>query len=63
LRNRYPAILPKLAEIDEIVVGDGSDSRRFIVTTSHCNEPLEEVLDLVSVYDAGPGAQVEQVRF
>jgi hypothetical protein len=48
--------------IDEIVVGDGSDARRFIVTTSHRDEPLDEVLDFVACYDAGPGAQVEQVR-
>ena len=49
--------------IDEIVVGDGSDESRFVVTTSHCNESLEEVLDFVSCYPAGPGAQIEQVRF
>jgi hypothetical protein len=49
--------------IDEIVVGDGSDQRRFIVTTSHRDESLDEVLDLVSCYDAGPDAQIEHVRF
>ncbi|WP_245477553.1 hypothetical protein [Bradyrhizobium guangxiense] len=49
--------------IDEIVVGDGSDERRFIATTSHRNESLEEVLNFASLYDAGHRAQVEQVRF
>ena len=49
--------------IDEIVVGDGSDRRRFIVTTSHRDESLDEVLHFVSCYDAGPDARVEQVRF
>ena len=49
--------------IDELVVGDASDKSRFVVTSSHCNEPLDEVLNFVSHFDAGPGAQIEQVRF
>jgi light-regulated signal transduction histidine kinase (bacteriophytochrome) len=48
--------------IDEIVVGNGSDQRRFIVTTSHRDESLDEVLNFVACYDAGADAQVEQVR-
>ncbi len=31
--------------IDELVVRDGSDDTRFVVTTSHPNETLEEVLE------------------
>ncbi len=31
-------------EIDELVVGDGSDRSRFIVTTFHPNETVEEVI-------------------
>lgn len=29
--------------IDEIIVGDGYDDDRFIVTTSHPDEPFEDV--------------------
>ena len=49
--------------IDEVVVGDASDQSRFVMTSSHRNESLDEVLDFVARYDAGPGAQIEQVRF
>jgi hypothetical protein len=31
--------------IDEIVVGDGSDSERFILTSSHENESLNEAVE------------------
>jgi hypothetical protein len=49
--------------IDEIVVGDGSDESRFVVTSSHRDETLEEVLEFVSLFSAGPGARIEQVKF
>ena len=49
--------------IDELVVGDASDQSRFVMTSSHRNESLDEVLDFVRTYDAGPGAQIEHVRF
>ena len=49
--------------IDELVVGDASDESRFVMTSSHRNESLDEVLNFVAHYDAGPGAQIEQVRF
>jgi hypothetical protein len=51
--------------LDEIIVGDGSDPDRFILTTSHPHESLEEVLEVVSVWPAvstEPGATVKQVR-
>jgi len=32
-------------KIDEMVVGDGSDESRFILTTSHPDETLQQVLD------------------
>ena len=51
--------------IDEIIVGDGSDPDRFIATTSHPDEPLEEVLLSVSIWPTGTGgagAAVDQVR-
>ena len=49
--------------IDELVVGDASDKSRFVMTSSHHNSSLDEVLDVVECYDAGPGAQIQQVRF
>jgi hypothetical protein len=49
--------------IDELVVGDGSDESRFVMTSFHTNESLDEVLEFVAVCDPGPGAQIEQVRF
>jgi hypothetical protein len=48
--------------IDEMVVGDGSDERRFVMTSFHPNETIDEVLEFVAVHDPGPGAQIEQVR-
>ena len=51
--------------IDEVIVGDGSDPGRFIATSSHPGEPLEEVLLFVSAWPtgtSGAGAAVEQVR-
>jgi hypothetical protein len=49
--------------IDEIVVGDGSDQRRFIATTSHRDESLDEVLDFVACYDAGRDARSSRCDF
>lgn len=31
--------------IDELIAGDGSDRRRFIATTFHTEETLEEVME------------------
>src|SRR5689334_22465464 len=31
--------------IDEIIVGDGSDDSRFILTTSHADERVEDALE------------------
>jgi hypothetical protein len=49
--------------IDELVVGDASDETRFVMTSSHPNGSLDEVLEFVAGCDAGPSAQVEQVNF
>ena len=48
--------------IDELVVGDASDESRFVMTSSHRNDWLDEVSDFVQV-TIKPGAQIEQVRF
>ena len=50
--------------IDELVVGDGTDSSRFILTSAH---PCESVADVVefarSIFGAGEGeAQVVVLR-
>lgn len=39
--------------IDEIVVGDGSQDDRLIVTSNHAGEPLEDVLLFASSWDGG----------
>ncbi|MET3908782.1 hypothetical protein ABID59_003128 [Bradyrhizobium sp. S3.3.6] len=36
--------------IDELVVGDGSDDTRFVTTTSHANETVEEVLEFAGCW-------------
>jgi hypothetical protein len=48
--------------IDEIVVGDASDPERFLVTTSHANEPFEEVLNMVEVWEAELGGAIAEIR-
>ena len=37
-------------EIDWLVVGDGSDDGRFVVTSSHPGESLQEVLDFAAAW-------------
>jgi tRNA A22 N-methylase len=37
--------------IDELVVGDGANERRFVVTTSHANETLREVLEFAGFWN------------
>ncbi len=46
--------------IDEIVVGDGSQDDRFIVTSSHPNESFEDVLGFAASWDGG--SIVREVR-
>lgn len=36
--------------IDEIIVGDGSDDSRYITTSSHPNEALEDVLKFAEIW-------------
>jgi hypothetical protein len=35
-------------DVDLLVIGDGSDKDRFLVTSAHVGEPLDEVLDFAS---------------
>lgn len=41
--------------IDELVVGDGSDETRFILTSSHPGESLEEVIQFARSISEGIG--------
>jgi hypothetical protein len=52
-------------QIDELIVGVGSDPDRFITTTSHPDESLDEVLRFASSFSAAgepSDGRVEQVR-
>ena len=40
--------------IDEIILGDGSDDSRFIATSWHTGETLDEVVEFASEYDLDP---------
>jgi len=44
-------------EIDDLIVGDGSDETRFITTTSHPDESLEDVMEFAEFWtvDGGEG--------
>ncbi len=48
--------------IDEIVVGDGSDPTRFLCTTSHPDEPFEDVMNMAITWEFERGDPVEEVR-
>ena len=48
--------------IDEIVVGDGSDESRFLCTTSHPDEPFEDVLNMAKMWEFERGEPVEEIR-
>lgn len=37
--------------IDELVVADGSDDTRFVATTSHSNETVEEVVEFAGFWN------------
>jgi hypothetical protein len=45
-------------QIDWLVVGDGSDEDRFIVTTAHPDEPLDHVISFATAW-SGDGAAGE----
>ncbi|SDN34183.1 hypothetical protein [Afipia sp. GAS231] len=48
--------------IDELVVGDGSDRERFVATTSHSNETVEEVLEFAGIWTDEQNRPVQIVR-
>jgi hypothetical protein len=48
--------------IDEIVVGDGDDQNRFLCTSSHPNEPYDDVLNMVETWEFERDDPVQEVR-
>jgi hypothetical protein len=48
--------------IDEIVVGDGSEPGRFLCTTSHPDEPFDDVMNMAITWEYERGDPVEEVR-
>ncbi len=49
-------------KVDWLVIGDGSRPDRFLCTTSHPNEALDEVLAIANAWEADKGGAVDQVR-
>ena len=47
--------------IDEFIVGDGSDHSRFILTSSHIDEPMDDVMDFVKICTEGLADKSVQV--
>ncbi len=47
--------------IDELIVSDGSQKGRFIATTSHPDESLDEVIEFAKYYDTDKNLSVEVV--
>jgi hypothetical protein len=48
--------------IDEIVVGDGSNPSRFITTSFHVGETVEEVLEFARCWDSERRQPVQLVK-
>lgn len=48
--------------LDALVVGDGSDPDRFLCTTSHPDESLDDVLQLVKIWEEDLAGAIQEVR-
>jgi hypothetical protein len=48
--------------VDEIVVGDGSDKERFILTSSHPGESLRDTLEFAQTFTDEYGDEVQVVE-
>ncbi|TWT12768.1 hypothetical protein [Reyranella sp. CPCC 100927] len=48
--------------IDELVVGDGSDESRFIMTSFHSDETVQQVFEFVSAWQTERSEAVELVK-
>jgi hypothetical protein len=54
---------PRIEDIiDELVVGDGSDDSRFILTSSHPGESLSEAVEFATSLTGGYGGGVQVVQ-
>ena len=49
-------------KVDWLVIGDSSRPGRFLCTTSHLDEPLDDVLAMASAWEADKGGAVDQIR-
>jgi hypothetical protein len=49
-------------EIDWLIVGDGSDEGRFITTSSHPGERLEEAIEFATAWRINADGPTEVVR-
>ena len=49
-------------DIDDLIVGDGSDARRFITTTAHMDESLNEVMAFARGFGLDNDTRVEEIR-
>ena len=49
-------------QIDDLIVGDGSDESRFIVTSSHPGESFAEVLAFAEMWSSDGDPVVQIVR-
>lgn len=49
-------------EIDWLIVGDGTDDSRFITTSSHPGETLEEALEFATAWWVSADGPTEVVR-
>ncbi|MDH4985297.1 hypothetical protein QEZ47_07030 [Aminobacter anthyllidis] len=47
--------------VDAIVVGDGSDPSRFVVTTAHQDEAIEDVLEFASHFGSPDSVQLVRI--
>ncbi|WBX86525.1 hypothetical protein [Sphingosinicella microcystinivorans] len=48
--------------IDEIVVGDGTEPNRFLCTTSHPDEPFDDVLNMTETWEMERNDPVQEIR-
>lgn len=49
-------------DIDILIVGDGSMPGRFICTTSHPEEPLDEVRSFAQTFSSERGNEIQEVK-
>jgi hypothetical protein len=48
--------------IDELVVGDGTDEKRFILTSSHAGETIEDALEFARMLSNEYAGEVQLVE-